>query len=269
MALGLASCDNNGKVIVQDDTAKIEAFENLFSEIEALNSSFQFDSDLDFQDGFLRRGSFWNRLGFIASADFTGALIGSPGGGAGALSIGIVFSLVAMMNDPYVVVDDWMNLDWSVVEMIEFADSDVGALHNKFIGKILSEHSTLLDGSKSEAEIISIVSAKLNKHDIDSSVETMSSIMDSRANTLIQKILTSNDLVSSMDAAILLYPELKNELQIARVYLSGVERIHTKETMVRYTRDVLEVVRVSDIPDSSREIISSALTVYANSFVLW
>ena len=261
MAFGFVSCDNKNESIVQDEVSKIEAFENLFLDIKALNSIFQFDNESDSNS--LRKRPWWQNLLLVAGADAFGGLWGHVGG-AILLSSCALYEIdkngyTVWNDDPY----------WSDVPLYEFVDSDVGALHNRLIGEMLFENPTLLDGSKSIDEIISIINAKLNEHNISSTVEELSNMYNDRAAIIIQKIVTSGNLANSMDEAILLYPELTNELQTFKVFLSGAENIQVDATMVRYTDNVLELVRESEIPTLSKEKVNSALSVYANSFILW
>ena len=262
MALGLVSCNN--EVVIQDDTTKIEAFENLFSEIEVLNSSFQFD-DHCYELRWWRPN--WRN---VAHADVVGAAAGFYGAGPlGALGLGTIFSVVALLLDP--VFNNSIDLnDWQDgVPMHILGNDEIGALHNKFIREILLENPKMLQGNVSTDEVISLVNAKLNEHNFASSETELRRMMDSDALTVIDKIVRSDNLVYTMGELVRFYPGLKKEFQVIASVAAGVERIRTEETMVEYTLEVLNVVNASNIPTASREIINASLVVYANSFALW
>ena len=191
---------------------------------------------------------------------------GGVAGGGGAIAGGIIGSLGALLYNGF---DNASLVDLDDVQTFEIIDNRTGVLHNLVIDEILENYPTLLESSVTEDELISIICNKLHKYNVDFSTESLKNIYDDRAKTLIETIMTEENVSESMDEAAIIYPEYKNEFKILKSYTSGVENIRTTETLLDYADRVATIVNTSDIPVKSQEQITSFVSVYVNSSELW
>ena len=257
-----AACDKNDKNI-SEAVNEQAAFENLLADIDALNSTFQFDiNPTNSTDGPMALPK-W--LGIVAGVDATGAAVGSLLGPWGALGGGIFASLLSI---PYLPENYAVSYN-SEIPTYEILDNEIGALHNEIIGEILTNYPTILIGSFTEDELISIVCNKLNEHNIVLSTESLKDIYNERAKALVETIVTTGNISEAMDEAIVIYPEYKSEFQVIKSYSSGVGNIRTTETLLDYTNQVATIVSKASIPVSSQNQITSFVAVYTNSRELW
>ena len=260
-----AACDKNDKNI-SEAVNEQAAFENLLADIDALNSTFQFDltpvnSTDDVMSAKARLGKGWK----IAIADALGAAIGGGlSGGAGAIVGAITASIGMAADDGYSV--SYPN---GSTPTFGFLDNLTGELHNTIIAEILDDYPTLLEGNFTEHQLMSIICNKAAEHNITFSPENLSSIYDERAKAFISTALAGENFSESMDEAAAIYPEFQNELRIIESYSSNVKNIIATETLLDYTNRVATIVSESNIPAKSQEQITSFVAVYANSHELW
>ena len=253
--------------------------------------------------------SFWTKIRGFLIADASGALIGSVFGTAGSVFCGILSSAFAgpafaeidriSINSttttiitcseavltpfptvhpvqtrsggaitPPVVPPTEATTNSSIAYVntsakLQFAESNTGYLHNKIIGEIFTTQAGTLKGSIDIRIFAELVRQR--------AIENNLSISNDEAEQIVEILIAMYPSSTPSDGMAYYKeknPELSMELSIVEMFIDNICNM-SDASLTDYTKGFLGIVGNSDIPQYQINSISSAVTVAANSAVLW
>ena len=144
-------------------------------------------------------------------------------------------------------------------DCLDAADS-LGLIHNRLITEILEENPNVM--SLSDIELNRIINDKVCEY---SSLSVRYSIDDFRTFSLLSKSESSESLYND---ALEKYPILEKELRLVKIYADNVANLEDN-LIPEYSLGFKEIVDASEIEDSSKEIVKSAVSVTGSSKLMW
>ena len=144
-------------------------------------------------------------------------------------------------------------------DSLDAADS-LGLIHNRLITEILEENPNIM--SLSDIELNRIINDKVCEY---SSLSVRYSIDDFRTFSLLSKSESSESLYND---ALEKYPILEKELRLVKIYADNVANLEDN-LIPEYSLGFKEIVDASEIEDSSKEIVKSAVSVTGSSKLMW
>lgn len=263
--LGFVACEKKDNTQnIESDVITEQAYADLFQQLDAYNSTFEFDSSNGYMQ---KKGGFWDWLKRVVSYDASGTIVGAiVAGTPGSIACGVMFSLYGAVTNPYS--EDITSSDFINKPTFEIVDNEVGVWHNRIIEEVLTDYPDMLNGGYTENELIEIIGGKLELHNISTTKE-LENIYNGKNASLIKEMTQATDaqaITISMQKA---YPALQKEIQVLDEYMTNVERNTTLAQKVEYTEGVVRLVNNSNIPLQSKQMINSAASVHINSTALW
>ena len=128
------------------------------------------------------------------------------------------------------------------------------------ITEILEENPNIM--SLSDIELNRIINDKVCEY---SSLSVRYSIDDFRTFSQLSKSESSESLYND---ALGKYPTLEKELRLVKIYADNVANLEDN-LIPEYSLGFKEIVDASEIEDSSKEIVKSAVSVTGSSKLMW
>lgn len=242
------------------------AFDNLNLEISALNAKYPEITQT--------RGWFWRWFKRVCLADAIGALLGSKGGGAGALYGAIKLSLGAAFSGGYVVVIPEADSYLSNIRTnehfycVDTSDS-VGMLHNRIISDIYNENGDFVNTMNQE-DLQTAILQKMVMYCGDLPSNFLLKISEINEDVAMsENLLEEADSDVSIESIKAMFPEYTNELEVVKVYCDKLELLSTPELKADYTEELVLTIEASAIPEESKELLETSVKVGGNSNAMW
>ncbi len=258
----VCSCSENSKMSEQHQESE-SSYEQLELALNAYSDSYVSSTET--------KGPFWKRLGNIFMCDGIGAAAGSlmgPGGSLFGAVVGSTFRFIYELIDHGLDCQSTQNLVdfydrsarlYDEQDSLDAADS-LGLIHNRLITEILEENPNIM--SLSDIELNRIINDKVCEY---SSLSVRYSIDDFRTFSLLSKSESSESLYND---ALGKYPTLEKELRLVKIYADNVANLE-ENLIPEYSLGFKEIVEASEIEDSSKEIVKSAVSVTGSSKLMW
>lgn len=250
--------DNEKADIPVIDVTTQVAFNDLSNTLDELNAKFP-DAPTT-----RKGGRFWRIFG----ADFFGGLFGWLLHPVVGVIQGVSASCAAAM--------DYNTYDQQVAYMPQeeyvyavAGLNDIGVLHNQIILEIFDENGeTFYD--MSESEMNEIVLSKVEKY----CGELPNDILLQLPEVALQveettRLLDFDSFDASFDKVIELLPEYKNEVLVTKTYCKKLAVLPNETTKLEYNEQFNQIIVESSIPNSSKELIRSTISVAVNSNLMW
>lgn len=268
LALCIYACSGmeGNKVAEQEEYAAEVAFDELTNRIAALDMQYV-GSDPQ------TRGRFWNFFKRLVGCDAGGAALGAGGGFIGAIVGAILGSImgVSIYVHEQSVCMSIQNANQEIAAQLELYDAadTVGLIHNQIISEIFNEKGEAIY-SLSQNDLKELILDKVEKHCGPISLPIMEELSELDANVQkMIKVFQDEDLEASMTAIVDLIPERQNEIMILDKYYSKLKELSSDQEVVEYTNKFNQLVDDSAISKDSKDFIGSAVSVGANSNLLW
>lgn len=264
------SCSEDVKNDVKSDAERQMTYAKLNNDLSSYSQSFMATHTVTpATRGF---GRWWKSVLFC---DAAGALIGSVGGGAGALLGAVLFSALGgscayvvpnnpqseMVHNPRVELNEYSTLNCIDLDSI-------GYLHNVILSEISEENEGVFEQNLSVGEWSDLVLSKMEKYGYYVFPIDKSRIVNDA--TVMQP---TNDIIQSESATIAYFqkmkPELSNELDIINNYTFNANMITDDAELSEYTEGYLHILSRADLPKKDLDVMSSSIIVAGNSAVLW
>lgn len=191
-----------------------------------------------------------------------------PGGSLFGAVVGSTFSFIYELIDHGLDCQSTQNLVdfydrsarlYDEQDSLDAADS-LGLIHNRLITEILEENPNIM--SLSDIELNRIINDKVCEY---SSLSVRYSIDDFRTFSQLSKSESSESLYND---ALEKYPILEKELRLVKIYADNVANLEDN-LIPEYSLGFKEIVDASEIEDSSKEIVKSAVSVTGSSKLMW
>lgn len=269
------SLKNEGGVSVGDEGGGEEIemtdFESLQAQTEDFNAIFFEEMYPDLPIIPVGGRGFFSWLWFVVQCDAGGALIGalvSGGSPVGTLAGCILGSLGGLVSTPdYCAVDE-------IIDSNDYYDngSEIGIVHNEIIREMFNENGswpyehTIYDLSQFVAE-------KMELHGYDSS-PLFEAEFENEFIEYMETMDTNRDFFLNHPYELWNYVtaqplEYEDEMSYLSNYMYYVDGIIETGVLAEYTDYLTDIVRESEISESSKTMIIDVMSVYVNSRILW
>lgn len=261
---------NENAVYLNDEEIEMTDFEKLQVQTGDFNTIFFETMHPDLPSIPVDGRGFFNWLWFVVKCDAGGAVLGfwihpTPGGALAGAILGSLGGIVAAPD--YCAVDEIINSD-------DYYDngSEMGRMHNEIIREIFSEND-LCVYEHTIYDLSQIVAEKIEFHGYDSSpvydLESETEFIEYFEIIVAEEEYFLNNPYALWDYVSEKNSECEDEMSYLSNYMYYADGIMETSVLSEYTDYLTDIVRESDVSESSKTKIIDVMSVYVNSRMLW
>ena len=286
----LASCNSQMEQNEVQPNSEMSNLAELSESLQNYNSLFITSPSTIAYDSSLR--GFWGwirKIGRVIASDAVGAIVGSPGGAAGSIVVGVSASVGAVIGlqnvshdeSPYMYTFSIDSSGFSAKEIEKLDEAnDIGYLHNAIIYNLFNTNPNILNYSDSEVKqaLFNIFTdiektPELKKINYDPSHQDKENILspfqlgqDVAKKIVDDELISKSDFINTISQSASISRE---EAQILADYCIVVSQMDNIDEISNYAQGYNEIVLRSNTSDRVKCMIMNFTSVATNSRLLW